>query len=63
MGKTPVYEFTKDGETWKVVGLRGHIINLDYSAEYNLWGSIPPRNLIDIEPCKKVSEKDIAAAL
>ncbi len=63
MGRTPVYEFTKDDETWKVVGLRGHIINLDYSAEYNLWGNIPPRNLIDIEPCKKVSEKDIAAAL
>ncbi len=63
MGKTPVYEFTKDGETWKVVGLRGHIINLDYSAEYNLWGNIPPRNLIDVEPCKMVSEKDIAAAL
>ena len=63
VGKTPVYEFTKDGEIWKVVGLRGHIINLDYSAEYNLWGNIPPRNLIDIEPCKKVSEKDIAAAL
>ena len=25
VGKTPVYEFTKDDETWKVVGLRGHI--------------------------------------
>jgi len=63
IGKTPVYEFSKGDELWKVIGLRGHIINLDYSAEYNLWGKVPPRTLIDIEPCKKVSEKDIASTL
>lgn len=63
IGKTPVYEFSKDGEIWNVIGLRGHIINLDYSEEYNLWANIPPKKLIDIQPCKKVSEKNIAAAL
>lgn len=61
LGKTPVYEFTKDGETCKVVGLRGHIINLDYPAEFNQWNRVLPRKLIDIEPCKKVSERNIAA--
>jgi len=63
LGKTPVYEFTKEGETWRIVGLRGHIINLDYSAEFNQWTRLPPRDLIEIEPCKKVSEKDIAATV
>jgi len=63
LGKTPVYEFTKDGETWKVVGLRGHIINLDFPAGYNQWNKIPPKVLIDVAPCKKVSEKNIAASL
>lgn len=63
LGKTPVYEFTKEGETWRIVGLRGHIINLDYSAEFNQWTRLPPCDLIEIEPCKKVSEKDIAATL
>jgi len=63
MGKTPVYEFTKDDETWKVIGLRGHIINLDYSSEYNQWSRLHPRDLIEIPPCKKVSERDIAATL
>ena len=63
VGKTPVYEFTKDGETWRVVGLRGHIINLDYPAGYNKWNQISPKDLIEVEPCKKVSEKTIAAAL
>ena len=28
LGKTPVYEFNKDDDVWKIVGLRGHIINL-----------------------------------
>jgi len=63
MGKTPVYEFTKEGEIWQVIGLRGHIIALDYSAEYNQWTRLPPHDLIEISPCKKVSERDIAATL
>ena len=63
LGKTPVYEFNKDGEYWQVVGLRGHIINLDYPAGFNKWNKVHPRELIDVEPVKKVSERSIAAAL
>ena len=63
IGKTPIYELTKDNETWNVIGLRGHIINLDYPAGFNQWTKIPPHELIDVEPCKKVSEKSIATAL
>jgi len=63
LGQTPVYEFTKDGETWKVVGLRGHIINLDFPAGFNQWNKIPPAELIEVDPCKKVSERSIATAL
>jgi len=63
LGKIPVYDFEKDGESWEVVGLKGHIINLDYPAGFNKWNKIAPHELIEIEPVKKVSEKDIAAAL
>jgi len=63
IGKTPVYEFSKDNETWKIIGLRGHIINLDYPKEYNQWSRLPPSDLIEIKPTKKVSEKDIAITL
>ena len=63
VGKTPVYEFTKDDELWRVVGLRGHIITLDYPAGFNQWTRISPHKLINVEPCKKVSESSIASTL
>ena len=63
LGKTPVYEFTQGGESWKVIGLKGHIMNLDFPVGFNQWNKIPPRELINIDPVKKVSEKSIANAL
>jgi len=63
LGKIPVYEFSRGGEDWKIIGLRGHIINLDFPSGFNQWNKIPPADLIQVEPIKKVSEKSIAAAL
>lgn len=63
IGTVPVYEFSYKNEPWKVVGLKGHILNTDYPSTYNVWWHIAPRKLIDIPPEKKVSEKKIAAAL
>jgi DNA topoisomerase-1 len=62
-GKIPVYSFTKNNELWNVIGLKGHIINLDYPSGFNQWTKIPPHQLIEVEPCKNVSEKGIASAL
>ena len=62
-GRIPVYEFKKDGEDWKVIGLRGHIINLDFPSEYNNWKNTSPKELIEIEPVKKLSNKSIGSAL
>jgi DNA topoisomerase-1 len=63
LGKIPVYSFTKNDEPWNVIGLKGHIINLDYPSGFNQWTKIPPHELIEVEPCKNVSEKGIASAL
>jgi len=57
----PYYTFN-DGE-WKVIGLRGHIIKLDYPREYNRWNGIAPLKLVDIEPVKKISNRNIADAI
>ncbi len=63
IGRIPCYEFDKDGDSWRVIGLKGHIINLDYPSKYNRWNKIPPKELINIEPRPKVSKKSIASAL
>jgi len=62
-GKIPVYEFSKNGDDWKVIGLKGHIINLDFPSEYNNWNKTSPKELIEIEPVKKISNKSIGSAL
>jgi len=63
VGPVPVYEFDYQEEQWRVVGLRGHIINLDYPVDYNAWKKIDPKELISVEPEKKITEKHIATAL
>ncbi len=63
IGSTPVYEFTKDNEPWAVIGLRGHIVNLDFPAGFNQWAKTPPHELITVDPCKNITEKQIAASL
>ena len=63
IGKIPIYDFIKNNEEWKIIGLKGHIINLDFPSNYRRWQTNPPHELIHIEPCKKVSEKGIAEAL
>ena len=62
-GRIPIYHFTKNNEDWEVVGLKGHIMALDYPAGYNQWTKTPPHELIHVQPCKNVSERGIAAAL
>jgi len=63
IGSTPVYEFTKDNETWNVIGLKGHIVNLDFPPGFNRWTETPLHKLIHVEPCKKIQEKSIASAI
>ncbi|MDH3365112.1 MAG: DNA topoisomerase I [Thermoplasmata archaeon] len=62
---TPVMEFTRDSDTYTVLGLRGHVIELDYPDEYNDWEATPPKKLVSIEPEKSVdpSAKKIMNAL
>jgi DNA topoisomerase-1 len=62
-GKTPIYEFNKNEELWYVIGLRGHIITIDYPSKFKWWKEENLMELITEDPCKKVSEKDIAHSL
>ena len=57
------FEFTQGGDKVQVVGLRGHIINLDYPEALNDWSRTDLRELIWAEPAKVVTENKIADAL
>ena len=60
---TPVFEFTSGGNPVQVVGLRGHIINLDYPEALNDWARTDLKELIWAEPQKVVTAGKIGAAL
>lgn len=40
-----------------VIGLRGHIVELDFPKEFNNWAKTPLEKLLDVKPVKKVKEK------
>ncbi len=63
MGMVSVHTFSRDGKNYSVVGLRGHIIAMDFDRKLNNWSSIPPKTLIRSEPIKKISEKAIVNVL
>ena len=59
----PVFEWAKGQDRYQVVGLRGHIINLDYPDTLNDWQRTDLKELIWAEPQKVVTAEKIAAAL
>lgn len=61
VNRVPYYTFN-DG-AWTVIGLRGHIVSLDYPQQYNRWTQVSPLELVDVDPVRKTSNKRIASAL
>ncbi len=58
-----VFEWPKGDDRYQVVGLRGHIINLDYPAALNDWQRTDLKELIWADQEKVVTAGKIAAAL
>ena len=59
----PVYYYSESGRDNAVIGLRGHILSLDYDPKYSIWHRIRPRDLIALDPKKRVIAHNIAGAL
>lgn len=57
------HTFYKDGDKYCVLGLKGHIISIDYPKEFNRWDSVKPENLIEVDPIQKYSEWKIISGL
>ncbi len=60
---TTVFSWSRGDDRFQVVGLRGHIINLDYPAALNDWQRTDLKELIWADQDKVVTAGKIAAAL
>ncbi len=58
-----VFNFERDGDEFFVVGLRGHIIELDYPPEFNDWSKVDPKDLVKANPAKRVTALNILHTL
>jgi DNA topoisomerase-1 len=58
-----VFQFERDGDEWSVVGLRGHIIELDYPPALNNWERTPTKQLVYATPEKRVTAHNIINVL
>ena len=61
--RVPVFTFSKDGDDYTVVGLRGHILNLDYPEELNQWEKVELKRLVWAEPVKVITARNVEQAL
>ena len=61
--RVPVFTFSKDGDDYTVVGLRGHILNLDYPPELNAWEKVDLHRLVWAEPIKVVTAANVERTL
>jgi DNA topoisomerase-1 len=58
--RVAVYDFsTTKNEKYKIVGLKGHIINLDFPKEFARWSKLNLTDLVQIKPIKKIKEWNI----
>lgn len=60
---TPVFRFERPDGPYAVVGLRGHIVELDYPGELAQWSLAGLPRLLEASPEKRVTEPGIVGAL
>jgi DNA topoisomerase-1 len=61
--KVPFYSFTNDTGEYTCIGLKGHILQLEYPEEYSDWRKVEPRALIDADLIKAPAAKSVVNAL
>ena len=63
VNKVPVFQFEDESGPVHIVGLRGHIIELDYPAAMNDWRGVSLSDLIKAEPEKRITAHNIVSTL
>ncbi len=58
-GRVPIYSFRSDGEEYRCIGLKGHILKVDFPEKYRQWQEVEPRELIHAEIVKVPTNKSL----
>ncbi len=62
--KIPYYLFADStGEANAIVGLKGHVVQVDFPPEYSEWRKVEPRALIDAPLVKTETAKAVVRAV
>ena len=61
--KVPVFQFEDEKGLVSVVGLRGHILELDYPEHLNKWSEVGLSELIVAQPEKRITAHNIVGVL
>lgn len=61
--RNPVYAFHMNGEEVHCLGLRGHILKVDFPKKYQQWQNVEPRELIHAEIVKTPTSKALIKVL
>lgn len=60
---TPVHRFRRDGDDWVSIGLRGHIMEVDFPDQYAKWRLEDLQDLVDAPVLKLPHERGIIQSL
>ncbi len=60
---TPVYRFRRDGEDWVSIGLKGHIMKVDFPERFAKWKAADLADLVQAPILKVPAEKGIIQSL
>ncbi len=60
---TPVYKFRRDGEDWVSIGLKGHIMKVDFEEGWSKWRLDELEGLVQADVVKQPAEKGIIRSL
>ena len=61
--RSTVYGFDENGGEVKTVGMRGHVLQVDFPEEYRSWQEVSPRSLVDAQIIKTPKEKMLVTTL
>ncbi len=62
--KVPYYVFTDtDGQEATIIGLKGHVVQVDFPPEYSEWRKVEPKALIDAPLVKTETAKSVVRAV